>query len=118
MDDQAAMDSQAAPGGLFSRLRLSEQYRRDHQHPVNHFLHVGVGWPLAAAAVLLLPFHPLWSAGLFALAYAIMFTGHFVFEQNLPTVLKHPTTPFVVAGTVIRRLIGECCRLVNRTQDR
>ena len=29
--------------------RLVAKYRRDHTHPVNHFLHVGVGWPMVAA---------------------------------------------------------------------
>ncbi len=31
------------------------KYREDHQHPVNHVLHVFVGWPMVAAALLLLP---------------------------------------------------------------
>jgi hypothetical protein len=86
------------------------RYRQDHRHPVNHFLHVGVGWPLAAVSVVVLPFRPLWAVVLFLTAYAIMFFGHFAFEGNLPTVLKHPSTPFVVAGSVIRRL---CRRLVR-----
>jgi hypothetical protein len=92
---------------------LIAKYRQDHTHPVNHFLHVGVGWPMAAVAVLLLPFRPLWGLGLFLLAYAIMFFGHFAFERNMPTVLKHPSTPFVVAWSVIRKLCGELVRLVR-----
>ncbi len=87
------------------------QYRQDHRNPVNHFLHVGVGWPMAAAAVLLVPFRPLWSLALFVSAYAIMFFGHFVFERNIPTMLKQPSTPFVVAWTVIRGLFGGLVRL-------
>jgi hypothetical protein len=82
------------------------RYRQDHTNPVNHFLHVGVGWPMAAVAVILLPFRPLWGLGLFVLAYAIMFFGHFVFERNIPTIFKEPSTPFVVAFAVIRRLLG------------
>ncbi len=39
------------------------KYRQDHTHPVNHFLHLGVGWPMCAVAVILLPFRPLWSPG-------------------------------------------------------
>jgi hypothetical protein len=92
---------------------LIAKYRQDHTHPVNHVLHVGVGWPMAAAAVLLLPFRPLWGLGLFLLAYAIMFFGHFVFERNIPTVLKHPSTPFVVAWSVIRKLGDGLVRLVR-----
>jgi hypothetical protein len=84
------------------QIGLSERYQRDHRHPINHFLHVGVGWPMAAFSVMMLPFRPWWSLGLFAGAYAIMFFGHFVFERNIPTVFKNPSTPFVIAFSVIR----------------
>ena len=82
--------------------RFVGKYRQDHRHPVNHFLHLGVGWPMVAAAVLLVPFRPLWSIGLVLGGYAFMFFGHFVFEKNTPTILKHPSTPFVMAWAVIR----------------
>ena len=42
-----------------------------------------------------------------------MWTGHFVFERNLPTVFKHPSTPFVIAWAVIRELGGSVARLVT-----
>jgi hypothetical protein len=99
--------SHSRPTGLVARYRL------DHSNPVNHFLHVGVGWPMAAASVLLLPFRPFWSLALFASAYAIMFFGHFVFERNIPTVLKQPSTPFVIAYSVIRNLWGGLVRLAT-----
>ena len=82
--------------------RFVEKNRNDHKHPVNHVLHVGVGWPLCAAAVILLPFKPFWSVGLVLLGYAFMFFGHFAFEGNTPTILKHPSTPFVIAWAVIK----------------
>ncbi len=98
-----------------SRLdRFVAKYRRDHSHPVNHVLHVGVGWPLVAAAVLIVPFRPLWSAALVVLAYAFMFTGHFVFEKNTPTILKHPQTPFVIAWAVIRGIVQGGFALVSK----
>lgn len=84
--------------------RFIESYRRDHSHPINHILHVGVGWPMVAASILLLPFRPLWSLGLFLGGYAFMFAGHFLFEGNRPTVLSRPSTPFVIAWAVIRDL--------------
>ncbi len=34
-----------------------------------------------------------------------MWTGHFVFERNTPTIFKHPTTPFVMAWAVSRGLV-------------
>src|SRR5262249_45149638 len=106
--------SEAAPRSV----GLVAKYRQDHRNPVNHVLHVGVGWPMAAAAVLLVPFRPLWSLALFVSAYAIMFLGHFVFERNTPTVLKHPSTPFIVAWSVIRGLWGGFVRLVMPRRDR
>ena len=104
--------SQAGEPGPGS-LGLAARYRQDHRHPVNHFLHVGVGWPLAAVSVVLLPFRPLWALALFVMAYAIMFFGHFVFERNIPTIFKQPTTPFVIACAVIRDLWGGLVRLAR-----
>jgi hypothetical protein len=93
--------------------RFVEQYRREHQHPVNHFLHVGAGWPLCAIAVVLLPFRPFWTAALFAAGYALMFFGHFVFEKNIPTIFRHPSTPFVISWAVIRGMGTGLLRLVS-----
>ena len=91
---------------------------RTTRHPVNHFLHLGVGWPMCAAAVILLPFRPLWSLGLFLGGYALMFAGHFLFEGNTPTVLKHPSTPFVIAWAVIRGLGSGLARLATGSKAR
>jgi hypothetical protein len=102
-----------------SRLdRFVAKYREDHRHPVNHVLHVGVGWPMCAAAVILLPFRPFWSLGLVAGGYALMFAGHFLFEGNQPTILKHPTTPFVMAWAVIRGLCQGAVRLATGSRPR
>jgi hypothetical protein len=100
------------PGSGSRFDRLVAKYHEDHAHPVNHVLHVGVGWPIMAAAVLLLPFHPLWSLVLFVLSYVIMWFGHFVFERNLPTVFQHPTTPVVIAWAVIQKFGRGLARLV------
>jgi hypothetical protein len=107
-----AAQSPAAP----RHSRLRSRYHEDHKNPVNHFLHVGVGWPTAAIAVIMLPFKPGWALGLFALAYAIMFIGHFVFERNIPTIFREPTTPFVMAFTVVRRML-EAARILPARAD-
>lgn len=98
--------------------RLVAKYQEDHRDPVNHILHVWVGWPIMAAAVLLVPCRPSWSLALFVTSYAIMWTGHFVFERNLPTILRHPSTPFVIAWAVIRDLARGSVRLVCRGRNR
>jgi hypothetical protein len=84
--------------------RFVAKYRQDHAHPVNHILHVGVGWPMVGLALIVAPFHWVWALGLFLGGYAIMFAGHFLFEGNMPTILKHPQTPFVIAWAVMRGL--------------
>jgi len=106
----------APAGSKFERLVA--KYRHDHTHPVNHVLHVFVGWPMVGAALLLVPFRPFWSLGLFLGGYALMFTGHFVFEKNVPTILKHPSTPFVIAWAVIRGLAVGAARLVAPGRSR
>jgi hypothetical protein len=98
--------------------QMVAKYRVDHRNPVNHFLHIGVGWPMVGAALLCLPFRPWWSLGLFLGGYAIMFSGHFLFEKNMPTILKHPSTPFVMAWAVIRQLGGGLRRLASVGRSR
>jgi len=98
--------------------RLVAEYREDHTHPVNHVLHVYVGWPICAIGVLLLPFNYLYTIAAFALGYAFMWTGHFVFEKNIPTILKHPTTPFVMAWTVTKGLLTGLFRLLVPSRTR
>ena len=98
--------------------RFTARYRQDHTHPVNHVLHVFVGWPICAVGVLLLPFRPWWTLGAFALGYAFMWTGHFVFERNLPTVFRHPGTPFLMAWVVVRDLGRGLARLVTPRRAR
>ena len=98
--------------------RLASKYRRDHQHPVNHVLHVYVGWPLCALGVISLPFHPICCLYGFVAGYACMWTGHFLFEGNIPTVFKHPTTPFVIAANVIRTMFGGLVRVATPGRGR
>lgn len=105
--DSFASHSESQPQGLVA------SYRMDHKNPVNHFLHVWVGWPMVALSILIVPFRPIWSAILFVAAYAIMFFGHFVFERNTPTIFKEPTTPFVIAGAVIRDIWTGLARITR-----
>jgi hypothetical protein len=107
------MKTAADPNPPVSSLdRFVAKYREEHRHPINHVLHVGVGWPLCALGVIALPFRPWWTLALFAAGYAFMWFGHFVFEGNLPTIFRHPTTPFVMAWAVIRGLLQGAARLV------
>lgn len=73
---------------------------------------------MVAAAIFILPFQPLYSVGLVVLAYAFMFSGHFIFEKNIPTILKHPTTPFIIAWAVIRGIAQGSIRQVIGNVDK
>ena len=112
---QTSTPTSTSPGWGSRVERLAAKYREDHRHPVNHFLHVGVGWPMVAASLFLLPFRPLWSAMLFFGAYAFMFSGHFLFERNLPTILKNPATPFLMAYSVTKSIVSEIGRRLGRS---
>lgn len=92
--------------------RLVAKYREDHQNPINHVLHLYVGWPLCALGVILLPLSPWYTLAGFAAGYAFMWTGHLAFEKNLPTIFKHPTTPFVMAWAVIKGMATGLFRLI------
>jgi hypothetical protein len=119
MERSSAMSSATPASTTKTRFELMvAKYRQDHRNPVNHVMHVGIGWPMIAASILLLPFRPLWSLGLFLGGYAVMFAGHFLFERNTPTILKHPSTPFVMAWSVIRGLWGGMARLVTGGRTR
>lgn len=98
--------------------RLITKYRHDHRNPINHVLHVYVGWPLCALGVLMLPFRPIWTLYGFVAGYACMWTGHFLFERNLPTVFRHPSTPFVMAWAVTRGLCLGLARLAMPARGR
>lgn len=93
--------------------RFVAEYRRDHRHPVNHVLHVYVGWPLCALGVILLPVSAWYTLAGFGAGYACMWTGHFLFERNVPTVFKRPATPFLMAWAVIRGMASGAARLVG-----
>jgi hypothetical protein len=111
-------DSIATADGRPGDVTVVSRYRLDHQNPVNHFLHVGVGWPMMALAVIIVPFRPYWSIALFFASYAIMFFGHFVFERNVPTLFEKPSTPFVMAYAVSRQLWTGVLRLARPRRAR
>src|SRR6476620_3086362 len=98
--------------------RFVAKYRQDHRHPVNHVLHVYAGWPLVALAVVLLPFRPLWSLGLFLGGYVLMFFGHCASEKNTPTIPTHPSAPVIIAWAVVRGLGAGLSRLAPPQRGR
>jgi len=74
---------------LASLKTFEARFRRDHQHPVNRWLHF-IGQPLVAVGLFLLFFSWLWAAVCILAGYSLMFTGHFIFEGNRPGLLQNP----------------------------
>jgi ubiquinone/menaquinone biosynthesis C-methylase UbiE len=75
---------------MLARLKMFEsRFRKDHQHPVNRWLHF-IGQPLVGIALFLLFFSWLAAAICILAGYSLMFTGHFLFEGNRPGILQNP----------------------------
>ena len=89
---------------MFAGLKSFEaRFRKDHQHPVNRWLHF-VGQPLVAVGLLLLFFYWQWGLLCILAGYALMFTGHFLFEGNLPGVLQNPGYVLIASLAAIETL--------------
>ena len=97
--DAAAPQPRAAPGstGWSQSTMRTTQSGQPHSACVGGLADHGGGRDP-------LPFRPALVARPVRTLYAIMWAGHFVFEGNLPTIFRHPTTPFVIAWAVIRNL--------------
>ncbi|MFW5924824.1 MAG: Mpo1-like protein [Myxococcota bacterium] len=65
-----------------------DEYRRDHQHPVNKATHM-VGIPMIVASLPLVFFVPAVGIGLFVLGWILQFVGH-AFEGKPPSFFRDP----------------------------
>jgi SAM-dependent methyltransferase len=89
---------------LLSRLKTFEaRFRKDHQHPVNRWLHF-IGQPLVGVGLFLLFFSWLAAAVCIMAGYCLMFTGHFLFEGNRPGILQNPAYVVVASLAAVSTL--------------
>lgn len=65
-----------------------EEYRRDHQHPVNKATHM-VGIPMIVVSLPLVFFAPPVGIALFVLGWTLQFVGH-AFEGKPPSFIRDP----------------------------
>ena len=66
-------------------------YLRAHRNPRCRRLHfVGSSGALLSIVVALVSLNPLWFLAGMAFAYAMAWTGHFVFERNRPATFGNP----------------------------
>lgn len=73
---------------------LIENYKRDHQHPVNKATHM-VGIPLIVASLPLMFFVPPLGIAMFVFGWILQFIGH-AFERKPPSFFRDPT--FLLVG--------------------
>jgi uncharacterized membrane protein YGL010W len=78
----------------FDLKTYMENYRRDHQHPVNRALHT-VGIPTIVASLPLMVLAPPVGISMFVFGWILQFIGH-AFEGKAPSFFRDPT--FLLIG--------------------
>lgn len=69
-------------------MRLMEEYRASHRHPLNRLTH-SIGIPLIVGSLLLAFFHWKIALVLFCIGWCFQFAGHLI-EGNRPAFFKSP----------------------------
>lgn len=83
---------------------MLENYRRDHQHPMNKATHM-VGIPLILASLPLMFFTPPLGIAMFIFGWILQFIGH-AFEGKPPSFFRDPRFLFVGATWYVKRALG------------
>lgn len=81
--------------------KMIDDYKRDHQHPVNKATHM-IGIPMIIASLPLMFFVPPVGIGLFVLGWIFQFIGH-AFEGKPPSFFRDPTFLLVGATWYVKR---------------
>ncbi len=81
--------------------QMIEDYKRDHQHPMNKATHM-VGIPMIIASLPLMFFMPPVGIGLFVLGWILQFVGH-AFEGKPPSFFRDPSFLLVGATWYVKR---------------
>lgn len=69
-------------------MKLLDEYRAHHQHPVNQLIHFFC-IPAIVASLVVVFFHPWVGAAMFAGGWILQFVGHGVFEKKSPAFLTN-----------------------------
>jgi uncharacterized membrane protein YGL010W len=85
--------------------KMIDDYKRDHQHPMNKATHM-VGIPMIIASLPLMFFVPPVGIGLFVLGWILQFIGH-AFEGKPPSFFRDPTFLLVGATWYVKRTISK-----------
>lgn len=81
-------------------MSMVENYRKNHQHPVNRAIH-SVGIPMIVAALPIFFFWPWWGLFLWSFGWGIQFFGH-VIEKSSPVIFTNGASPVAnMVGSVL-----------------
>ncbi len=83
---------------------LLENYREQHQHPLNRALHF-VGIPLIVFSLIFFFFNWRLGLALFVLGWVFQFAGHFI-EGNQPAFFKNPVYLLIGPLFVLRKVVN------------
>lgn len=105
MNDQEALSKTRNP------LKLLGAYDEEHRNPVNRAFHA-VGIPVIVLSVifLILPWRPFgWSRlvmlGTFIGGWGLLWSGHLIFEGNMPATFKAPAVILTAPAWWVQRLL-------------
>ncbi len=69
-------------------MKIYDDYRNTHKHPINRLTHA-FGIPIIVASLLLSPFYFHWALTLFFFGWCLQLTGH-IYEGNKPAFFSNP----------------------------
>ena len=85
-----------------SLKEMIDNYKRDHQHPVNRVLHtIGIPTILISLPMVFVDLH--WAVSLFVFGWILQFVGH-AFEGKWPSFFRDPRFLLVGATWFVQRV--------------
>jgi uncharacterized membrane protein YGL010W len=98
---QSKIALQIEIGDLAMTESLVNNYKSQHQHPLNKLCHV-IGIPMITISWPLFLFRWRWALGLFVVGWILQFIGHAI-EGNRPAFFQNPVYFFIGPWWLIRR---------------
>ena len=97
-------------------MNFVEKYKRDHQHPVNKFLH-SIGIPMIVISLPLAFYFWQWALALFVLGWILQFIGHW-YEGVKPSFLSNPI--FLLVGPIwwVKKMLGFSTEVEKETKEK
>lgn len=94
---------------------LVNNYKSQHQHPLNKLCHV-IGIPLITISWPLFFFRWRWALALFVVGWVLQFVGHAI-EGNRPAFFQNPVYFFVGPWWLIKR-VAQAFGLLHSTPSK